>query len=152
MTDCPHNQVHNSHDVVRTVVSVKRMRSVSGRQLLFCCTISKQICSCFVKTAKNTMKLSPMFCSRSFMVQGLRLKSLIHSELILCMKFRWESNFILWFGCTVSQNIYWRVSFLCWVFLTSLSKTCLQCVHGVWSFHSVLLACFYAHIILFCSL
>ena len=90
----------------------------------------------------------PMFSSKSFIVSGLTLRSLIHYEFILAYGVREHSNFILLHvAVQFSQHhLLKRLSFLHRIFLPTLSKIRWQYVHGFISGLSIL---FHWSIVLF---
>ena len=74
----------------------------------------------------------PMFSSRSFIVSGLTLRSLIHFEFIFVRGVRKCSSFILLqvVDQFSQQNLLKRLSFVRCIFLPPLSKVRCPQVHG----------------------
>ena len=82
----------------------------------------------------------PMFSSKSFIVSGLKFRSLIHFELIFVCGIRTFSNFILWdVTVQISQHhLLKRLSLLRCIFLPPLFKIRYPQVHGFISGFSIL--------------
>ena len=81
-----------------------------------------------------------MFSSKSFIVSGLTFKSLIHFEFIFVYGARKCSNFILLHVAVqfFKHHLLKSLSFLHYIFLSPLSKTRFQQVHGFTSALSIL--------------
>ena len=82
----------------------------------------------------------PMFSSRSFIVSGLTLRSLIHFEIIFVYGVRKCSSFILLHVAVQfsQQHLLERLSFLHYIFLPPLSKVRCAQVRGLISGLSIL--------------
>ena len=95
-----------------------------------------------------SLSVLPMFSSKSFIVSHLTLKSLIRFEFIFVYGVRKCSNFILLHVAVqfFQHHLLKRLSFLHCIFLSPLSKTRCQQMHG---FNSVLSILFHWSIFLF---
>ena len=82
----------------------------------------------------------PMFFSRSFIVSGLTFRSLIHFEFICVYDVRKCYSFIILqvVDQFTQHHLLKRLSFLCSIFLPTLSKIWCPLVHGFISGLSVL--------------
>ena len=85
-----------------------------------------------------SLRVLPLFSSKSFIVSGLTFRSLIHFEFIFVYRVRKCSNFILLHVAVQFSHLLKRLSLLHCLFLPPLSKIRYPQVHGFISGLSIL--------------
>lgn len=117
------------------------------QKLLFYCSLAFSFMDCIFGISSKMLspcsrlsRLSPMLCSRSFIILCFTFRSVVYFELIFVMSIKSVSR-LLWMS-SCSSTICWKVSLVHCIVFVSLSKISSQYSRGLILGLTIMFHCF----------